>query len=92
MAECRRSAHAIDDQNNGGTVSAKNHVTRNPVIYIDQCPARALHRQKKKVNIKVHNVPRAPMDSDGNSRLSIQKVARPSGTNLQLAAETCEFH
>ena len=22
---------------------------------------------------------------------SIQKVARPSGTNLQLAAETCEF-
>ena len=37
------------------------------------------------------NVPRAPMESDGNSRFCIQKVARPSGTNLQLAAETWEF-
>ena len=35
------------------------------------------------------------MDSDGtceNSQsFSIQKVAHPSGINLQLAAETCDF-
>ena len=37
MAERRHSAHAGDDQNNGGWVSAKNHVTGYPVIYIDQC-------------------------------------------------------
>ena len=36
MAERRHSAHAGDDQNNGGTLSAKNHVTRYLVIYIDQ--------------------------------------------------------
>ena len=34
------------------------------------------------------------MDSDGtceNSRFNIQKVGHPSGTTVQLAAETCEF-
>ena len=48
--------------------------------------------------IKVHQCPAGThgvMDSDGTcakfTSFSIQKVARPSGTNLQLAAETCEF-
>ena len=36
MAERRRSAHAIDDQNNGGRSQQENHVTRNLVIYLDQ--------------------------------------------------------
>ena len=34
MAERRRSAHAIDDQNNGGR--SENHVTRYLVIYLDR--------------------------------------------------------
>ena len=33
MAERRRSAHAIDDQNNGGRSQQENHVTRYLVIY-----------------------------------------------------------
>ena len=37
MAERRRSAHAIDDQNNGGRSQQENHVTRYIVIYLDQC-------------------------------------------------------
>ena len=37
MAEGRRSAHAIDDQNNGGRSQQENHVTRYLVIYFDQC-------------------------------------------------------
>ena len=36
MAERRRSAHAIDDQNNGGRSQQENHVTRYLVIYLDQ--------------------------------------------------------
>ena len=36
MAERRRSAHAGDDQNNGGTLSAKKPRDRNLVIYTDQ--------------------------------------------------------
>ena len=35
MAERRRSAHAIDDQNNGGRSQQENHVTRYLVIYLD---------------------------------------------------------
>ena len=37
MAERRCSAHAIDDQNNGGMSQQENHVTRYLVIYLDQC-------------------------------------------------------
>ena len=36
MAERRRSAHAGDDRNNGGTLSAKKPRDRNLVIYIDR--------------------------------------------------------
>ena len=37
------------------------------------------------------NVTRAPWTVMEIHRFSIQKAARPSGTNLQLAAETWEF-
>ena len=36
MAERRRSAHAIDDQNNSGRSQQENHVTRYLVMYLDQ--------------------------------------------------------
>ena len=36
VADRRRSAHAIDDQNNGGRSQQENHVTRYLVIYLDQ--------------------------------------------------------
>ena len=36
MTDRRRSAHAIDDQNNGGRSQQENHVTRYLVIYLDQ--------------------------------------------------------
>ncbi len=47
------------------------------------------------MRLRYLNVPWTPMDSDGTWRkfgsFSIQKVAHPSGINLQLAAETGEF-
>ena len=43
MAERRRSAHAIDDQNNGGRYQQENHVTRYLAIYLDQCTIRIIH-------------------------------------------------
>ena len=57
MAERRRSAHAIDVQNNGGTLSAKNHVTRYLVIYIDRwTPHSSIHSQVHVCVVSV-NVP-----------------------------------
>ena len=45
MAERRRSAHAIDDQNNGGRSQQENHVTRYLVIYLDQWSRLARYRR-----------------------------------------------
>ena len=51
-------------------------------------PGSSIHKS-------VIEVPWTPMDNDGTcakfTSFSIQKVAHPSGTNLQHAAETCEF-
>ena len=59
--------------------------------YKDPCPKH----QFNKVILRYINVPWTPMDNDGTcakfTSLSIQHGLYPSGTNLQLAAETCEL-
>ena len=60
------------------------------IVYLsnkDPCPKILAHKSEIKVPFKMSH---GNMDSDGN--FSIQKVARPRGTNLQLAVNSHKFH
>ena len=56
------------------------------MAYNETCPTILIHKIKSEIKVYLY-----PMESRGISKNPAKKMAHPSGTNVQLAVETCEF-